>query len=228
MITAATLLGGLFLYDIFWVFGTAAMLEKSVMVEVATGLDAPIKVSQTAAVLSDPSLEADLAFLLVSIRQLLFPKDPALTASAGFTMLGLGDIIIPGTPLCCSHPSFELHLLTLHFLDYLGVMVALALRLDFSLHARAHPTKPLTPSSSFPKPYFYSIIAAYVAGLATTIIVVRPSVPSCQARLRLTVRSALTSFVRCTRLERPSPLCSTFRPCVVRPIRALYSFTLCH
>jgi hypothetical protein len=48
MITGATLLGGLFLYDIFWVFGTAAMLEKSVMVEVATGLDAPIKVRQRA------------------------------------------------------------------------------------------------------------------------------------------------------------------------------------
>ncbi|KAL7411918.1 signal peptide peptidase-domain-containing protein [Mrakia frigida] len=115
MLTGAMLLGGLFLYDIFWVFGT------DVMVSVATGLDAPIK--------------------------LLFPKDPSLTRSAGFTMLGLGDIIIP------------------------GVLIALALRLDFSLHSRRHPSKPLTPSDSFPKPYFLAIIVAYVVGLVTTIVV---------------------------------------------------------
>ncbi|CED85513.1 Uncharacterized conserved protein [Phaffia rhodozyma] len=63
-ITGATLLGGLFFYDIFWVFGT------EVMVSVAKGLDAPVK--------------------------LVFPKDPGMTGAQGYSMLGLGDIVIPG------------------------------------------------------------------------------------------------------------------------------------
>ncbi|KAJ1630934.1 Triosephosphate isomerase [Pavlovales sp. CCMP2436] len=53
----------LFGYDIFWVFGT------EVMVTVAKGIDAPIK--------------------------LLFPKD-LLAAKLEFSLLGLGDIVIPG------------------------------------------------------------------------------------------------------------------------------------
>jgi len=66
--TGATLLGGLFFYDIFWVFGT------NVMVKVATNLDAPIKV-----VFPQDFLEN--GFFNNSTR-------PA--------MLGLGDIVIPG------------------------------------------------------------------------------------------------------------------------------------
>ena len=54
------LLGALFFYDIFWVFGTP------VMVSVAKGIDAPIK--------------------------LLFPRGPGEPMS----LLGLGDIVIPG------------------------------------------------------------------------------------------------------------------------------------
>ena len=54
------LLAGLFFYDIFWVFGTP------VMVTVAKGIDAPIK--------------------------LLFPRGPEQSMS----LLGLGDIVIPG------------------------------------------------------------------------------------------------------------------------------------
>jgi len=57
------LLGALFFYDIFWVFGT------EVMVTVAKGIDAPIK--------------------------LLFPKDLAAD-KLQFSLLGLGDIVIPG------------------------------------------------------------------------------------------------------------------------------------
>jgi len=53
---------GLFFYDIFWVFGT------NVMVTVAKGIDAPVK--------------------------LLFPKGELF--SGQFSMLGLGDIVIPG------------------------------------------------------------------------------------------------------------------------------------
>jgi len=57
------LLSGLFFYDIFWVFGT------DVMVSVAKGLEAPIK--------------------------LLWPKD-FYAEELKFSMLGLGDIVIPG------------------------------------------------------------------------------------------------------------------------------------
>lgn len=65
--TGMILLGGLFFYDIFWVFGT------EVMVTVAKSFDAPIKVvwpKQWFGLLPDETLQ--------------------------FTMLGLGDIVIPG------------------------------------------------------------------------------------------------------------------------------------
>eukprot|EP00696_Hemimastix_kukwesjijk_P017957 gnl/Hemi2/6743_TR2297_c0_g1_i1.p1 gnl/Hemi2/6743_TR2297_c0_g1~~gnl/Hemi2/6743_TR2297_c0_g1_i1.p1 ORF type:complete len:416 (-),score=159.66 gnl/Hemi2/6743_TR2297_c0_g1_i1:99-1295(-) len=61
------LLSGLFFYDIFWVFGT------EVMVSVATGLEAPVK--------------------------LLFPREDIVVldhATTKFSMLGLGDLVIPG------------------------------------------------------------------------------------------------------------------------------------
>jgi minor histocompatibility antigen H13 len=56
---------GLFIYDVFWVFGT------DVMVTVAKGFDAPIK--------------------------LLYPKTVITEGvKTEFSMLGLGDIVIPG------------------------------------------------------------------------------------------------------------------------------------
>jgi minor histocompatibility antigen H13 len=61
------LLGGLFLYDIFWVFGT------DVMVTVATSFDAPVKLL----------FPKDLAFFESS-------------NSRSFFLLGLGDIVVPG------------------------------------------------------------------------------------------------------------------------------------
>ncbi|XP_023693853.1 minor histocompatibility antigen H13-like isoform X1 [Paramormyrops kingsleyae] len=64
--TGCILLGGLFVYDIFWVFGT------NVMVTVAKSFEAPIK--------------------LVFPQDLL---ERGLEAS-NFAMLGLGDIVIPG------------------------------------------------------------------------------------------------------------------------------------
>lgn len=60
------LLGGLFVYDIFWVFGT------DVMVTVATSFEAPIK----------------LLFPMDFLEKGLWGKN--------FAMLGLGDIVIPG------------------------------------------------------------------------------------------------------------------------------------
>ncbi|XP_067678752.1 minor histocompatibility antigen H13-like isoform X1 [Haliotis asinina] len=64
--TGCILLGGLFLYDIFWVFGT------NVMVTVAKSFEAPIKL-----VFPQDLLERGLA-------------------ANNFAMLGLGDIVIPG------------------------------------------------------------------------------------------------------------------------------------
>jgi minor histocompatibility antigen H13 len=61
------LLGGLFFYDIFWVFGT------EVMVTVAKSFDAPIK--------------------LLFPKNLF---DPLREPGKGLSMLGLGDIVLPG------------------------------------------------------------------------------------------------------------------------------------
>lgn len=66
VVTGCILLGGLFVYDIFWVFGT------NVMVTVAKSFEAPIK--------------------LVFPQDLI---TNGLNAS-NFAMLGLGDIVIPG------------------------------------------------------------------------------------------------------------------------------------
>ncbi|KAG8763679.1 hypothetical protein FRC12_008447, partial [Ceratobasidium sp. 428] len=70
--TGCVLLGGLFFYDVWWVFGT------SVMVKVATSLNVPIKLLFPRSVLS-----------LLS----LVPKPE----SNPNMLLGLGDVVIPGT-----------------------------------------------------------------------------------------------------------------------------------
>ncbi|KIO29583.1 hypothetical protein M407DRAFT_21319 [Tulasnella calospora MUT 4182] len=62
--TGVYLLVGLFFYDIWWVFGT------SVMVDVATTLNLPIK--------------------------LLWPKNARMTLPGDFVLLGLGDVVVPG------------------------------------------------------------------------------------------------------------------------------------
>lgn len=72
--TGAIMLGGLFIYDIFWVFATP------VMVSVARNFDAPIKIVWPKNILE--------ALLALQKREAL-PK-------LQFTMLGLGDIVIPG------------------------------------------------------------------------------------------------------------------------------------
>eukprot|EP00882_Tetradesmus_deserticola_P009304 GHRQ01009815.1.p1 GENE.GHRQ01009815.1~~GHRQ01009815.1.p1 ORF type:complete len:374 (+),score=132.59 GHRQ01009815.1:811-1932(+) len=72
--TAATLLSGLFVYDIFWVFCTP------VMVSVAKNFDAPIK----------------LLFPRESLRALHTAAAAGAASKPNFAMLGLGDIVIPG------------------------------------------------------------------------------------------------------------------------------------
>ncbi|XP_039276497.1 minor histocompatibility antigen H13 [Nilaparvata lugens] len=66
VVTGCILLGGLFVYDIFWVFGT------NVMVFVAKSFEAPIKL-----VFPQDILEKGIA-------------------ANNFAMLGLGDIVVPG------------------------------------------------------------------------------------------------------------------------------------
>lgn len=72
--TGTVLLGGLFIYDIFWVFGTP------VMVSVARNFDAPIKIVW-------PKNVIEVITAIVQSKPL-----PELQ----HTMLGLGDIVIPG------------------------------------------------------------------------------------------------------------------------------------
>ena len=79
--TGMILLAGLFIYDIFWVFGT------DVMVSVAKSFDVPVK--------------------LLFPRNII--QSNWLTLNKEFTMLGLGDIVIPGAmvSLCL---RFDQHL----------------------------------------------------------------------------------------------------------------------
>lgn len=66
---AVALLGGLFLYDIWWVFGSDIIFHSKVMVTVATQIDSPGK--------------------------LLFPRESSSTGF-NYAVLGLGDVFVPG------------------------------------------------------------------------------------------------------------------------------------
>ncbi|CAE7283362.1 Hm13 [Symbiodinium natans] len=68
--TGVVLLGGLFVYDVFWVFFSEPIFGSNVMVSVAKGIEAPIK--------------------------LLLPRDYGGCGDLQFNMLGLGDIAVPG------------------------------------------------------------------------------------------------------------------------------------
>jgi len=68
--TGAILLVGLFFYDIFWVFFSKPVFGSNVMVSVAKGVEAPIK--------------------------LMFPRNVGVCGTLQHSMLGLGDIVVPG------------------------------------------------------------------------------------------------------------------------------------
>lgn len=72
--TGAIMLVGLFFYDVFWVFGSKSVFGSNVMVTVATGVEAPIK--------------------------LQFPRGTSGCGHLQHGMLGLGDIVVPGLFLC--------------------------------------------------------------------------------------------------------------------------------
>jgi len=81
--TGSILLGGLFFYDVWWVFGSKAVFGAgaNVMVDVAKSFEAPIKI--------------------------VFPKN--LATASDFTLLGLGDIVLPGVFLALAL-RFDYHL----------------------------------------------------------------------------------------------------------------------
>jgi len=152
----AILLSGLFLYDIFWVFGTDHLLEgDSVMVTVAKGIDAPIKLLFPRIA---PAINATAAAAAAAVTTTSSGGAEGATASAAavakkiitnytgeelqFSMLGLGDIVIP------------------------GFFLALLLRFDAD---RGGAVATDGAHGVFPKPYFHSGMVAYVAGLATTV-----------------------------------------------------------
>jgi len=68
--TGAVMLIGLFFYDVFWVFGSKPVFGSNVMVSVAKGVEAPIK--------------------------LMFPRALSGCGTLQHSMLGLGDIVVPG------------------------------------------------------------------------------------------------------------------------------------
>jgi len=68
--TGVIMLCGLFFYDVFWVFGSKSVFGSNVMVTVATGVEAPIK--------------------------LMFPREQDGCGNMMFSMLGLGDMVVPG------------------------------------------------------------------------------------------------------------------------------------
>ncbi len=87
-VTGSIVLGGLFLYDIFWVFGT------EVMVSVARNFDAPIKIVWPK---NFPALLHALLSSSSSAENAWGLKREAISAIRWqFTMLGLGDIVMPG------------------------------------------------------------------------------------------------------------------------------------
>lgn len=68
--TGVVLLAGLFVYDVFWVFFSKPLFGSNVMVSVAKGIEAPMK--------------------------LVLPRDFGGCGDFKFSMLGLGDIAVPG------------------------------------------------------------------------------------------------------------------------------------
>ncbi|CAO1635638.1 unnamed protein product [Sympodiomycopsis kandeliae] len=161
-LTGSIMLGGLFFYDIFWVFGT------EVMVSVARNFEAgPIKILfpknvpqvvsyystlEQAKIQPLASTNSTLASLTASspvLQRLLSAISSAPTWQ--MTMLGLGDIVIP------------------------GIYIALALRFDQHLYLRSLSAAQLNTftrrDTSFAKPYFTATLTAYIAGLATTMAI---------------------------------------------------------
>ena len=90
ILNGCILLGGLFFYDIFWVFGT------NVMVSVAKSFDAPIK-RMSGLFLNAQNYSFNLKNISFFIK-VIFPQDLIENGfnAEKYALLGLGDIVIPG------------------------------------------------------------------------------------------------------------------------------------
>lgn len=172
-LTGSIMLGGLFVYDIFWVFGT------EVMVSVARNFDAgPIKIlfpknlPQVAHYYAEHRRPAkwDLATVLS-----LLGKAPKWQ----MTMLGLGDIVIP------------------------GIFIALALRFDQHLHTSSLSAARLAnfrrTDTSFEKPYFTVTLVAYILGLVATMAVMHVFQAAQPALLYLSPACVLAVVLQATK-----------------------------
>ncbi|CAO1630881.1 unnamed protein product [Jaminaea pallidilutea] len=169
-VTGSIMLGGLFLYDIFWVFGT------EVMVSVARNFEAgPIKIVFPKNL---PQVAEYYAAQASSTHRTLAGTLALLESAPKWqmTMLGLGDIVIP------------------------GIFIALALRFDQHLHLRSlSPSARLNFSRSqtnFAKPYFTATLTAYIAGLVTTMAVMHTFKAAQPALLYLSPACVLAVVIR--------------------------------
>jgi len=110
--------------------------------------------------------------------KILWPKSKILSKEYGNMMLGLGDIVVPGT------------------------FTSLALRYDYFRYTKAQP-----PAGSFTKPYFIASLVAYVAGLATTMIIMHVFHSAQPALLYLRYVSILSiPSLHYKRAERGTPM----------------------
>jgi len=113
VLNGVVLLSGLFVYDIFWVFGT------NVMVTVAKSFDAPIK--------------------LLFPQDLL---ESGLFAANKFAMLGLGDIVVPGAFIALmlrydmTRRQGSTVYFTMSFIAYVIALVVTVLVLQVFKHAQ--------------------------------------------------------------------------------------------
>ena len=192
---SATLLVGLFFYDIFWVFGTDKMLVgESVMVTVAKNLEAPILIKFPYA--------TNATAAMLSGNATAWTNYTSPTAFMGhpqeFSILGLGDIVIPGffialllrfdatravdaissstPPSASSTSTSTASIATTAPTTEDTATDADAVASDAATKA-ASASQQLSgspnadPHTSFPKPFFYNCIGAYALGLIATVTI---------------------------------------------------------
>lgn len=145
--TGFIILGGLFVYDIFFVFGT------DVMATVATQVDIPIKLE-----IPYPRSDAEL-----KLHSLEYIENTRATA-----MLGLGDIVVPALylTLCRQFDQYlyyEKHIkvVSKDKEDDEGDSLVDVSRVGLPYHI----------DRSYPKPYFTAGIVGYFIGLVVTVAV---------------------------------------------------------
>lgn len=163
--TGVALLSGLLLYDIWWVFGSEAVVGQNVVSEIVLVSNLSLtRFDRWSLSLLQLKVCPEITLRRVCMLRLLllgpilitWPRDILHPLASRHSMLGLGDIVVP------------------------GIFVAFCLRFDYYLAQQY--SKPVSSSSSitplipkinayYPKPYFHACLVAYVFGLMTTITV---------------------------------------------------------